>query len=807
VLGFRTWPVAAAAAAFVCLSLLVNRDLLAVITRGLAGNLGDPMLNAWILGWVSHSLATAPFEVWNAPNFYPHNGTLALSENLIGQAIFVAPVYWLTHDAILTHNVAFLASIALIGVGAFILVRCLIGRVDAAWLAGVLAVCSPYFTSSQLARIQTLSVGWSLLTLAAVHVYLRGGNRLVLAGVAAAWSLQLYSNTYLGIFLAVPVGCVVVDTVARRRLTRTTAAGLVVAAALSAAVSWPVVSRYRHAAEEFSLSHSDREVRQYSASPAAYVSVWYERQPRWLRAEDSSDQALFPGVVASTLLLAAPLVLWRAGRSLRWVIMLYGAMAAVVFLFTLGPSSDGASVPSLYDAVVRLVPAVGRFRAPGRFAAFTVLAVVVVASCTYAVLSRGWSRRWRYAAAGLLTLAGLWDVDRGNARVVITPAEHADATAAYRWLATQPPAALFEMPAVTDYQAQRPHAGASATLRYQLASLSHGHRLVNGSSGYSLPFFSLWQSAASPFASRERMHEGLEVLRAIGTRYLLLHTHEYLPEALPIATALLERLRADTVSVEFVRDFGGSIVVALRPAEAFRPFTSAQFLDRRDMSVTTSHNGDVAHQILDGRPHTRWTAPQYGHAWVEVLLAQPTTVDGTLLQMVGFGMADYPRHLRITATDSAGVNHVVYDRAALFDTARQTVLEPHRPGVRVTWAPLTVWRLRIEQPELAAEQRWAIYELELTGVPNSRRSPAATRSSSGARSPQLHAVVGELRHEGAPTHVSSQPTVDNVYREPVAGQHQDFVLRRRVRQATGIEPRDRVLTSVNANADVTWHHW
>ena len=63
------------------------------------------MLNAWILGWVSEAVVSTPLELWNAPIFHPHPNALAFSEHLLGIGLFVAPVYWLTGDAVLTYNV------------------------------------------------------------------------------------------------------------------------------------------------------------------------------------------------------------------------------------------------------------------------------------------------------------------------------------------------------------------------------------------------------------------------------------------------------------------------------------------------------------------------------------------------------------------------------------------------------------------------------------------------------------------------------------------------------------------------------
>jgi hypothetical protein len=59
------------------LSLAVNAALLPHLADTLPGNAGDPMLNAWILGWVSDTMLSHPWDVWDAPIFHPHQNTLA----------------------------------------------------------------------------------------------------------------------------------------------------------------------------------------------------------------------------------------------------------------------------------------------------------------------------------------------------------------------------------------------------------------------------------------------------------------------------------------------------------------------------------------------------------------------------------------------------------------------------------------------------------------------------------------------------------------------------------------------------------
>ncbi|HEX6179078.1 MAG TPA: hypothetical protein VF057_12015, partial [Thermoanaerobaculia bacterium] len=45
-------------------------------------DLGDPLLNAWILDWVSYALVHQPLDLFDAPIFHPAELPLAYSENL-----------------------------------------------------------------------------------------------------------------------------------------------------------------------------------------------------------------------------------------------------------------------------------------------------------------------------------------------------------------------------------------------------------------------------------------------------------------------------------------------------------------------------------------------------------------------------------------------------------------------------------------------------------------------------------------------------------------------------------------------------
>ena len=119
-----------AAAALAALTCAYTWPLSAYATSAIAHDRGDPLLVTWILWWTSHAIPLTD-AWWNAPAFYPSQGVLAFSENLLGLAPITAPIIALTQAPLVGYNAAFLLSYLLSGLGAYLLAfvltrRCLL---------------------------------------------------------------------------------------------------------------------------------------------------------------------------------------------------------------------------------------------------------------------------------------------------------------------------------------------------------------------------------------------------------------------------------------------------------------------------------------------------------------------------------------------------------------------------------------------------------------------------------------------------------------------------------------------------------
>ena len=72
---------------------------------------------ALLLAWDADRLLHGLQGWWNLPIFYPYTHALAFSENLLGIALFTAPIQWLTGNPVVAYNVAYLGVVRPCGRG------------------------------------------------------------------------------------------------------------------------------------------------------------------------------------------------------------------------------------------------------------------------------------------------------------------------------------------------------------------------------------------------------------------------------------------------------------------------------------------------------------------------------------------------------------------------------------------------------------------------------------------------------------------------------------------------------------------
>ncbi|HJR60807.1 MAG TPA: hypothetical protein VJ813_15460 [Vicinamibacterales bacterium] len=271
---------------------------------------GDPDtdLFMWTLAWNTHALTTDPLSVFDANIYFPHRRTLAFSENLLGSTLFAAPVLWTTGDPLLALNVVALFSIALSGVGAYVLARRLGLGVAGAVVCGLVFAFSParFF---RLGQIHLATIHWVPFCLAFLHAYLDAGRRRDLHFAIAFFSLQALTSGHGAVFLVTATACLLAyrllfgEPIAPVR--RMKDVGLT--GALLAAPALLVVVPYRYVQNEFGLKRSLDGWETPASSFLSPLTPLHTNVFAWagISFDEPPSAYLFPGLLAVILALVA----------------------------------------------------------------------------------------------------------------------------------------------------------------------------------------------------------------------------------------------------------------------------------------------------------------------------------------------------------------------------------------------------------------------------------------------------------------------------------------------------------------------
>jgi hypothetical protein len=311
-------------------ALAMTWPLVLGLGRDIPSDLGDPVLNCWILGWdMTHMLRFLAGDLrafqgfWDANIYHPDPLALAYSEHLVPQALQALPLYALTGRLVLCHNILFLSTFVLSGLGAFLLVRELTGSSRAAFVAGLVYAFAPY-RIAQYNHLQVLSSQWMPFAFYGLRRHFATHRLFPLAGAALAVAAQgLSCGYYLLFFTPFAAAYVVFEAMERgilteARLLRTT--GLAAAAVIAMTV--PFLRPYLEVRSGGGLLREPWEVEQFSADVWSYVTAPPAQRlwGRLLQVLPRPECTLFPSVVpillAGTGVVAHARAGWAAGRRL-----------------------------------------------------------------------------------------------------------------------------------------------------------------------------------------------------------------------------------------------------------------------------------------------------------------------------------------------------------------------------------------------------------------------------------------------------------------------------------------------------------
>jgi len=510
--------------------------------------MGDSRLNCYIQAWDTHALITRPRGLFHTNMLYPTRNTLAGSENLLGDQLLFAPVYLLTGNPVLAHNLVIIASFFFSALTMYLLLR----SVDLTWSAATIGSVVYGFALprvAQLGHMQLLSTQWMPLMVFFLFRYTLRKRKLDLALISGTLVLQVLCSLYLGYIAILVLVCYVSAALwsDRRSITRISYLHLTVAAVISILLLAPIIHPYVVLKREQVIPQGNNSSAGSASPIASYLDVgafthhlFYPLLHRFSSKELDWEKRLFIGFVPLSLALVGA-AFFRMSLKDRGVekhdaacestdtqklqsILVLGSVFTTVsaYVLTLGPRlriDDYTTHIALPFALLeRWVPGMGAFRVPARFIFAFLFGAGALAGCGFAAVLK-WRRlqRWSRGFFFLLTISLIaveYDVGPLHLSSVMAPPHVAPE---YEWLAAQPAnSVVVELPIHAPGGFPNPYEEAG----YLYASAYHWQPLINGYTGYRAPV--TWETFGLAIELPAR--KSLDLLGGLGLTYIVVHT-------------------------------------------------------------------------------------------------------------------------------------------------------------------------------------------------------------------------------------------------------------------------------------------
>jgi hypothetical protein len=164
-------------------------------------DVGDPLHLAYILAWNAHQLVTSPFHLFDANSFYPWRQSLAFADHLVPESVMVAPVQWVTGNAVLGYNAAVFLGLVMSAWFMRWLILETTGNGGAALLSGIVYAFNG-FTLVEANRVQVIHLQWWPVALVFLGRFVAEPRLKWAMGFGAALALQGLSGSYYLAFSA-----------------------------------------------------------------------------------------------------------------------------------------------------------------------------------------------------------------------------------------------------------------------------------------------------------------------------------------------------------------------------------------------------------------------------------------------------------------------------------------------------------------------------------------------------------------------------------------------------------------------------
>jgi hypothetical protein len=480
---------------------------------------GDSSYFAWVMAWTSHALLNEPASLPHANTLHPLRYTLFLDEPILGTSILALPLRLVTSDPIVTLNLVRLLTFFLTALGMRALGLSLGLSPLAAFAAGALFSFSSNRVSSP-AHLSVLGTQFLPLYLLFLHRWARSGSARSAAAAGLFFGLSAWACGYHALLAVAILPLPILVFLESRSFLKTAPIGAGVALVFLLPLRW----LHLQALAPLHYERTTSETVFFSAPLEGFLStsasnrVWGSLTAN-LRSIVEAD--MFPGL-AVVLLAGLALLASRRATTNGRIILGYAILAFCAACVAVGPEVRlfGSTLVMGPFAWLREFEIFRMIRVPARASVFFGLALSMLAGFGLDQIGRK-AARFALVAFALLEATA--------APLSVAPADRCLRsgelqTPVHGWLAAQTgDGPVIELPIqVNDGLFQRPKFDDSV---YLLRSTTHWKRLVNGYAGTEPPEYARVREVMKDFPSEA----GIELLRSLRVRYVLVHLRAYGP--------------------------------------------------------------------------------------------------------------------------------------------------------------------------------------------------------------------------------------------------------------------------------------
>lgn len=517
----------------------------------------DPLFYSWNLSHNADNLFKGLDALLNTNIFYPLTNTIAYSDTLWGQSLFINPIIWISHNPVLAENIAVLLSFPLSAIAMFLLSFYLTKNPVASSMSGIFFAFS-YPRLSQIGHLPMISSQWLPLYILYLFKFLEDGKRKSFILLCIWYLLSITSSIYFGVFL-IPITVVVIIADLIKHIYLHTVCQYKNIAIAALPIIFPFIMilgivllpYIRLKAENPDIKRSIDDVTHLRASLIDYASVLPTSLNTFKHPTNTNEHVLFP---TFTLLFLAMLGLVTSFKNYRYISTVFVLLTCLSFILSLGNeqsfhigSWSTGTLKMPYYYLYTIVPVFQIVRVPARFSIFIIISLSVLASMGVDYLMKKNNTKW---ITGIVLCTFIFEIWQTNTPFVTIPLEES-IPKVYAWIRKQPePMILAELPISLFYHGnsmedqldksygtlQRSDTYALETYRVYFSAF-HKKRMINGYSGFLPESYNRLAETLENFPSEF----AIKALQDIGVTHAVVHIRQYDNEKRDEITKALSR--------------------------------------------------------------------------------------------------------------------------------------------------------------------------------------------------------------------------------------------------------------------------